>query len=51
MISHKLLWGADEGERKLCPIQWNVVSTPKGEGGLGILSLKESNESLLVKLA
>lgn len=35
----------------MCSLRWSVVCSPKGEGGLGIPSLRETNEALLVKLA
>lgn len=50
-ISRRFLWGAGTRERKLHPIRWDIVCTPKEEGGLGIPQLKVTNEAFLVKLA
>lgn len=50
-LSRRFLWGVGEGEHKFHPLKWELVCTPKAEGGLGIPSLRITNTALLVKLA
>ena len=44
------LWrGFDENNRVNAKAAWTLVTTPKEEGGLGVLDLKTQNEALLIK--
>lgn len=35
------LWGTTSQKKRLHMIKWEVIMTPKNEGGLGIQKLKE----------
>lgn len=45
-----LLWrGADLNSHKPSQVQWELVTKPKSEGGLGVIKLRTQNEALLLK--
>lgn len=59
-INHKLeairrdfFWGSpaekEGSNRKMCMVAWNQVCRPKKSGGLGLISFKDKNASLLCK--
>lgn len=43
------LWGSSEQQRKVHLVKWKYVVTSKKKGGLGIVNLREINNSLLIK--
>lgn len=50
-ISRKFLWGSYGNRRKLHPISWERICSPKVHGGLGIRRLKLNNDANMMKLA
>ncbi|KAL4586442.1 hypothetical protein LXL04_011078 [Taraxacum kok-saghyz] len=48
-IRRKFLWGGGTENSKICWIGWEKVLTPKRNGGLGVISLRATNLSLLTK--
>lgn len=48
--TRNFLWGGDGTVRKTSMINWNTVTLPKKEGGLGIKSMRSLNMALLSKL-
>lgn len=48
--SRSFLWGKSEGERKLHLISWDLATTDKKDGGLGIKDLPKHNEAFIMKL-
>lgn len=49
MTQANFLWGGAELKRKLHMVSWANITQDKKQGGLGIRSVKEMNESLLLK--
>ena len=45
----KFFWGGNSDERKMAWIAWDTVIAPLNQGGLGIGSLKISNQAMLAK--
>ncbi|KAM0042665.1 putative RNA-directed DNA polymerase [Helianthus debilis subsp. tardiflorus] len=50
-IMKRFFWVGYEEVRKIHWVSWDVVSTPKKEGGLGVSKLKDVNVALLAKWA
>ncbi|GJW68642.1 putative RNA-directed DNA polymerase, eukaryota, reverse transcriptase zinc-binding domain protein [Tanacetum coccineum] len=48
-IRRCFFWGGSANEKKISWIAWDKVTSPRNMGGLGIGSLKASNQSLLAK--
>ncbi|GJY17125.1 putative RNA-directed DNA polymerase, eukaryota, reverse transcriptase zinc-binding domain protein [Tanacetum coccineum] len=48
-IRRRFFWGGSANEKKISWIAWDKVTSPRNMGGLGIGSLKTSNQSLLAK--
>lgn len=46
---HYLWRGAEANAKKVAKAAWPIVSTPKEEGGLGVLNLQTHNEALILK--
>lgn len=44
------LWGEMEGEKKVHLVAWETVNKSKGDGGLGIKSMRQVNSAFLAKL-
>ncbi|XP_073046080.1 uncharacterized protein [Primulina eburnea] len=49
-ITRKFLWGGKIGKQKCHLVKWDVVSSPKSLGGLGIKRMYPLNQALLTKL-
>jgi hypothetical protein len=45
----RLLWQGGHSQRKYHLADWNLVCSPKDQGGLGVLDLYKMNEALLAK--
>ncbi|XP_021971327.1 uncharacterized protein LOC110866487 [Helianthus annuus] len=45
----RFLWAGCSEERKIPWVAWDVITTPKKEGGLGVTKLQDVNEALLLK--
>lgn len=39
-LSLKVLWAEGQGSRKFHPVQWQLVTIFKGEGGLGVVNVR-----------
>ncbi|KAG5614977.1 hypothetical protein H5410_014801 [Solanum commersonii] len=50
-LQWNFIWGTTDSKRKLHLLNWDIVTRPKGEGGLGIQKCKLKNDALLSKLA
>ncbi|XP_022004003.1 uncharacterized protein LOC110901484 [Helianthus annuus] len=48
-IMRRFLWAGSSEERKIPWVAWDVISSPKKEGGLGVSKLQDVNEALLLK--
>lgn len=48
-MMRRFLWGAREEGSYMSYIAWDKITQPKTKGGLGLRSLKEVNEALLLK--
>ena len=48
-IQRKFLWGWRAKGRKIAWVKWATLCKPRGEGGLGIKSIKLFNKALLAK--
>ncbi|XP_019152396.1 PREDICTED: uncharacterized protein LOC109149189 [Ipomoea nil] len=48
--TRNFLWGGDGTKRKTSLVNWDTVTLPKEEGGLGIKSMRNMNLALLAKL-
>ena len=48
--ARKFLWGGNETVKKTHLVAWENVSKQKGEGGLGIRSMRQANAAFLAKL-
>lgn len=46
---HCLWRGSDDSNKVNAKAAWTLVTTPKDDGGLGVLDLKTQNEALLIK--
>ncbi|CAN1191792.1 Putative ribonuclease H protein At1g65750 [Linum perenne] len=44
------IWGSFNGERRIHPVNWEKVCSPKDQGGLGLRSARELNHAYLMKL-
>ena len=49
-VDKNFLWGSSKSSKKMHWIGWEKVTKPKGEGGLGLQTVKRRNISLLAKL-
>ncbi|GKV31452.1 hypothetical protein SLEP1_g40137 [Rubroshorea leprosula] len=49
-ISHNFIWGSEVEQKKIHLVNWNIVSSPKHLGGLGLKSAKEVNLVAMCKL-
>lgn len=49
-LIRSFLWGSSEGNRKTHLVNWDTVTLPKANGGLGIRRLEEMNHAFLAKL-
>ncbi|KAJ0491418.1 putative reverse transcriptase zinc-binding domain-containing protein [Helianthus annuus] len=50
-IMRRFLWAGPSDDRKINWVAWDVITTPKKEGGLGVNKLQHVNEALLLKWA
>ncbi|KAL6510920.1 hypothetical protein OROGR_022044 [Orobanche gracilis] len=50
-IMRRFLWAGCSVENKINWIAWNIITTPKKEGGLGVSKLEDVNDALLLKWA
>lgn len=48
-IARNFFWGGKHDRRSLAYVSWDAITAPKGMGGLGIRSLKETNQALVLK--
>jgi hypothetical protein len=48
-IHRGFLWSGLEKKSKICWVNWDTVTTPKKDGGLGVRDLRRVNLSLLAK--
>lgn len=48
--NHNFLWGSTSEKRKIHLINWNIVTLPIDQGGLGIHAARPRNLALLAKL-
>lgn len=48
-IARIFFWGGKHDKRSLAYVSWDVITAPKGMGGLGLRSLKETNQALVLK--
>lgn len=44
------MWGETEGERKVHLISWDLITSDRKDGGLGIKNLVKHNETFIMKL-
>ena len=49
-VNRNFLWGSVENKRKMHWVDWNKITRPKEEGGLGLQTAKGRNTALLAKL-
>ncbi|GLT28325.1 hypothetical protein SLA2020_032670 [Shorea laevis] len=49
-ISRNFIWGSEVKQRKIHLVNWNIVSSPKHLGGLGLKSARETNLVAMCKL-
>ncbi|GLT73561.1 hypothetical protein SLA2020_454110 [Shorea laevis] len=49
-ISRNFIWGSEVEQRKIHLVNWNIVSSPRHLGGLGLKSAKETNLVAMCKL-
>ncbi|GLU24163.1 hypothetical protein SLE2022_401190 [Rubroshorea leprosula] len=49
-ISRNFIWGSEVEQRKIHLVNWNIVSSPKHLGGLGLKSAREANLVAMCKL-
>ncbi|KAK9064964.1 hypothetical protein SSX86_016347 [Deinandra increscens subsp. villosa] len=50
-IMRRFLWTGCNEDKKINWIAWDVITTPKKEGGLGLSKLEDVNDALLLKWA
>ncbi|KAJ0844992.1 hypothetical protein HanRHA438_Chr15g0708571 [Helianthus annuus] len=48
-IMRRFLWAGSNEEKKISWVAWDIVTTPKKKGGLGVSKLQEVNDALLLK--
>ncbi|KAJ0576604.1 hypothetical protein HanIR_Chr05g0226281 [Helianthus annuus] len=48
-IMRRFLWAGSSEEKKIPWVAWDIVTTPKKKGGLGVAKLQEVNDALLLK--
>lgn len=48
-IVRNFFWGGRHDKRSLAYVSWDAITTPKEGGGLGLRSLKETNQALVLK--
>nr|KYP75212.1 Retrovirus-related Pol polyprotein LINE-1 [Cajanus cajan] len=48
-IQRKFLWGCNDGQRKVYCINWDKVTLPKAQGGLGVKNVTLFNTAMLAK--
>ncbi|XP_026440576.1 uncharacterized protein LOC113339540 [Papaver somniferum] len=48
-LMRNFVWGAVEGRKKLMWVGWKKICMPKTYSGLGIKSLRKTNQALLIK--
>jgi hypothetical protein len=49
LFRKRLLWQGGHSTKKYHLPDWNMVCSPRGQGGLGVLDLHKMNEALLAK--
>ena len=49
LFRKRLLWQGGQPKKKYHLADWNMVCSPRGHGGLGVLDLHKMNEALLAK--
>jgi hypothetical protein len=49
LFRKRLLWQGGHAKKKYHLADWNMVCSPRGHGGLGVLDLHKMNEALLAK--
>ena len=50
-ICRAFIWSGPTDQKKLHLLSWDIICTPKGEGGLGFRKARNFNNSFLMKLA
>ncbi|CAL1382969.1 unnamed protein product [Linum trigynum] len=48
-INRQFIWGEEDGKSKFHPVAWELMTTPKSQGGIGIRPTKLANQAMLAK--
>ncbi|XP_057444772.1 uncharacterized protein LOC130737018 [Lotus japonicus] len=48
-LQRNFVWGSENGKRKVSQVSWEVICSPKKQGGLGFRRTSDFNEALLMK--
>lgn len=49
-IQRNFGWGAENGSRRVRQVKWEIICSPKNQGGLGFRCSSDFNEALLMKV-